>query len=123
MTGPRIEVVNGRQVADALESLAAAAADMSDPTRVVLAAGMDAAHGQAPRLTGELIAGLDVVDVTATGGTLVARAPHSVYQEYGTRYVRGRHFMAAGSDAIHRAAADAYREDLAKKMRAAAQKA
>lgn len=123
MTGNRVEAVNGRQVADALAGLAKDAADLSEPSRVVLAAGLDAATGRAPRLTGELIGGLDVVDVTPAGGTLVARAPYSAYQDRGTRYVRAQRFMQAGSEAIHRAAPDAYRADLTRKLAAAAAKA
>jgi hypothetical protein len=123
MTRQGFEAVNGRQVADALGDLGKDAADLSAPTRTVLSVGLDAARGAAPRLTGALIGGLDVVDVTPEGGTLVAAAPHSRYQEYGTRYVKARRFMAAGSEAIHAAAGDIYRDDLAAKIGKAASKA
>lgn len=118
-----IQAVNARQVADAIASLGVAGADFAEPTRQVLSIGLDAARGEAPRLTGQLIAGLDVVDVTREGGTLAATAPYSAYQEFGTRYVKARRFMRAGADAIDRAAGDIYREDLAAKVAKAASKA
>ena len=54
--------------------------------------------------TGELIGGLDVVDVTRDRRRRSsASAPYSAYQEFGTRYV-GAPVHGAGADAIDRAA-------------------
>jgi hypothetical protein len=123
MKAPKIELLNGPQVEGALRSLGTAAADVSAPTRTVLAVGLDAAQGHAPVRTGVLRAGIVIADVTPQGGALGAQAPYSPYQEYGTRHVRARRFMRAGADAIERAAPDAYRRDLAEKVSTAATKA
>jgi hypothetical protein len=119
----KLEVQNAPQVQAALASLAPAAADMSAPTRSVLSVGLDAARGAAPVRTGELRGSLEVLEVGPDGGTLAATAPHSRFLEYGTRYVRARRFMRAGSEAIARAAPEAYQADLARKVRATGTKA
>lgn len=121
---PRIVVENAPAVQAGFDQLAKDGADLSAPTRTVLAIGLDTARGDAPVKTGELRGSIDVVEVTPEGGTLAARAPYAGAQEYGTRRgVRGRHFMRAGADAVERAAPDVYRQDLEKKVRSAAQKA
>jgi len=68
----------------------------------VLAIGLDAARAGAPVLTGELVESL-AIDVTPTGGELVASAPHAVFVDRGTRYVQARRFMARGAAAAERA--------------------
>ena len=69
MTG-RVEV-EAAPVLAAFDRLAHSAADISDPTRTVLAIGLDEARAGAPVRTGELVGSL-AIDVTPTGGELAA---------------------------------------------------
>lgn len=102
MAAPKI-TADTKPVLRAFDQLAASAGDLSEPSRTVLAIGLDAARAGAPVRTGEL-AGSIAVDVTKDGGELSASAPYAPYQEFGTRYVRGRRFMRRGADAIAGAA-------------------
>jgi hypothetical protein len=94
----------------AFDKIKRAGADMSEPTRTVLGIGVDEARAGAPVRTGELVTSIAIRDVTPTGGELAATAPHAVYQDRGTRYVKGRRFMQRGADAIERAAEPTYRK-------------
>jgi hypothetical protein len=100
MTG-RVEV-EAAPVLAAFDRLAHSAADISEPSRTVLAIGLDDARAGAPVRTGELVGSL-AIDVTPTGGELTASAPHAVFQDRGTRYVTAQRFMARGADAMDRA--------------------
>ena len=99
---PRVEVDTAPALA-AFGKVKTAAGDMSAPTRSVLTIGLDEARADAPVRTGELVSSIAITSVTATGGELAARAPYAAFQEYGTRYVRGRRFMARAKAAIERA--------------------
>jgi len=107
MTSAKLEVDTAPVLA-AFDKLGRSAADMSEPTRTVLAIGLDEARAGAPVRTGQLVSSIAIRDVTPTGGELAATSPHAIFQEVGTRYVRARRFMARGAAAIERAAEPTY---------------
>ena len=99
MSAPQLEV-DVTPALVAFDKIKTSAADMSEPTRTVLAVGLDAARAGAPIRTGELVSSIAILDVTPKGGELAARSPHAPFVEFGTRYMRGRRFMRRGADAM-----------------------
>jgi HK97 gp10 family phage protein len=57
--------------------------------------GAVAARARAPRATGALVASIQAADAE-DGGSIVAAVGYARYQEFGTQYVRARHFLYEG---------------------------
>jgi len=84
---------------------------MGDVFRLIAQAGEDAARNRAPASTGRLsgsIAGAGD-DRQATLAVGVAYWP---YQEFGTRHLKARRYMAAGIRAMRKVAGREYRKKL-----------
>jgi HK97 gp10 family phage protein len=89
--------------ARAYAAIAADARNLTDANRAIAAAGADAARSRAPRRTGAL-SGSITPDATPTAAELRVGVAYWPFQEFGTRYVAARHYMAAGADAMETAA-------------------
>lgn len=88
------------------------ARDMRDPNRAIAETGARAARARAPHRTGALGASIEA-NATEREAVLSVAVPYARFQEYGTRYVRARRFMAAGREAMRETAPDAYRARMA----------
>jgi hypothetical protein len=94
-----------------LDDFAKRAADATEANRRVLGIGLAEAQREAPIKTRELIGSI-TIDATADGGELSVGVAYAPFQEFGTRYVRGRRFVKAGADAMTDAAEPIYSDHL-----------
>jgi HK97 gp10 family phage protein len=106
----------------AIQGVADDARSMGDVHRLISEAGIDAARARSPAATGRLsgsIAG-DSDDRQATLAVGVAYWP---YQEFGTRHLKARRYMAAGIRAMRKVAGREYRKKLGDGYRRRAKRA
>jgi len=120
------EVTGIPEAQAAIQGVVDDARSLGDVHRLIAQAGEDAARARAPastgRLSGSITGGAD--DRQATLAVGVAYWP---YQEFGTRHLKARRYMAAGIRAMRKTAGKEYRKKLgdgykrrAKSARAAA---
>jgi len=121
-----VTVTGAEEAQAAIQGVVDDARSMGDVHRLIAQAGEDAARARAPastgRLSGSITGGAD--DRQATLAVGVAYWP---YQEFGTRHLKARRYMAAGIRAMRKVAGKEYRKKLgdgyrrrAKSARAAA---
>jgi HK97 gp10 family phage protein len=97
---------------DAYRGLAADMRELADVHAAIAEAGEAAARAKAPvgrtgRLSGSIVTSSD-----SRSATLAVGVDYWPYQEFGTRYIRARKFMAAGIRAMRRTGGGAYRAKL-----------
>jgi HK97 gp10 family phage protein len=107
----------------AIQGVVDDARSMGDVHRLIAQAGEDAARNRAPKgatgnLSGSITGGAD--DRQATLAVGVAYWP---YQEFGTRHLRARRYMAAGIRAMRKVAGKEYRKKLGDGYKARAKNA
>jgi hypothetical protein len=88
-----------------------------DAHRRIASAAESAARGRAPVRTGAL-AGSIAGKASEHDAELAVAMPYWPAQEFGTRYLTGRRYMAAGIDAGRAAAPGAYTDRLAAVIKA-----
>jgi len=106
-----VEVTGVAEAQAAIQGVADDARSLGDVHRLIAQAGEDAARARAPsatgRLSGSIAGGAD--DRQATLAVGVAYWP---YQEFGTRHLKARRYMAAGIRAMRKVAGREYRKKL-----------
>jgi HK97 gp10 family phage protein len=87
------------QVARAFDELASKASDASTIAQEIAAIGVDAAQAAAPSRTGELVSSIGA-EVGQNGADLGSEVGYAPFAEFGTVYMPGARFMAAGYNAM-----------------------
>ena len=105
------EVTGIPEAQAAIQGVVDDARSLGDVHRLIAQAGEDAARARAPASTGRLSGSITGAsdDRQATLAVGVAYWP---YQEFGTRHLRARRYMAAGIRAMRKVAGKEYRKKL-----------
>ena len=121
-----VEVTGVPEAQAAIQGVVDDARSLGDVHRLISQAGIDAARARSPVGTGRL-AGSIQGDSDDRQATLAVGVAYWPYQEFGTRHLRARRYMAAGIRAMRKVAGREYRKKLgdgyrkrAKSARAAA---
>jgi hypothetical protein len=120
--------IDGVEAAQAAyQGLADDARNLGDVFRDIAQAGEDAARARAPVGATGRLGGSIKGSSSSSEATLAVGVSYWPYQEFGTKYLKARRYMAAGMRAAKRAAGDGFRKHLdaswkkrAKNARAAA---
>jgi HK97 gp10 family phage protein len=95
----------------AIQGVVDDAKSLGDVHRLIAQAGEDAARARAPMSTGRLSG-----SITGAGddrqATLAVGVAYWPYQEFGTRHLRARRYMAKGISAMRKIAGREYRKKL-----------
>ena len=105
---PRTTKADISAAVEAYKAVAAGAADMREPNAALSEIGQTAAVARAPHRTGVLGSAIES-SADERASILSVSVPYARWQEFGTRYVHARRYMAAGRRAMRNAAPEVYR--------------
>jgi hypothetical protein len=106
--GMRVQLLGGDTLARTTAAAAAELADLSAPGRAAGALLAARAAAFAPRRTGRLAGSIRVARFGPDGAEVATAVPYASFQEYGTRWVRPKFYMARALDTAADPVTDTY---------------